>query len=59
MLQGLFQPVPVQELIATPASTRVNSPRYEGADCLVPAEQEVQQSPRPRHPEQGLLWPAG
>jgi putative SOS response-associated peptidase YedK len=59
MLQGLFQPVPVQELMATPASTRVNNPRNEGADCLVPTEGEGLQPLQPHHPEQGLLWPAG
>jgi putative SOS response-associated peptidase YedK len=58
-LQELFRPAPAQDLVARPASTRVNNPRYEGADCLLPAEGEMRQVPRTRPPEQGLLWPAG
>ncbi len=37
-LQSLQRPYPSDELIATPVSTFVNSPRNEAAECIVPLE---------------------
>jgi putative SOS response-associated peptidase YedK len=38
-LQSLLRPFPAELMVAYPVSTVVNSPRYDGPECIEPAEQ--------------------
>jgi putative SOS response-associated peptidase YedK len=47
-LRALLQPAPDDLLVATPASTRVNSARTEGPECLVADEEDGNPGKNPR-----------